>query len=116
MATATQTHSHYQRRRPEQTTLYAVVRDHLPALLRDADERYEYGYPRHIAKTFRAYLRCGLLSHGFVRVRCDTCGDESLVAFSCKRRGVCPSCQARRMSEGAAHVVDRVLPPAPYRQ
>ncbi len=96
--------------------LHAVVSEHLPALLRDADERFPFGYPRHIAKTFRAYLRCGLLSHGFVRVRCNACGDESLVAFSCKRRGVCPACQTRRMSEAAAHLTDRVLPPAPYRQ
>lgn len=107
---------HHYRRRPETTVLHAVVSEHLPALLRDADERFPFGYPRHIEKTFRAYLRCGLLTHGFVRVRCDACGDEALVAFSCKRRGVCPSCQTRRMSEAAAHLVDRVLPPAPYRQ
>ena len=69
----------YYRRRPENTVLHAVVSEYLPALLRDADERFPYGYPRHIAKTFRAYLRCGMLDHGFVRVRCDACGDEALV-------------------------------------
>lgn len=30
------------------------------------------------------------------RVRCGSCGDEHLVGFSCKRRGVCPSCTSRR--------------------
>jgi hypothetical protein len=48
--------------------------------------------------------------------RCTTCHDEIVVAFSCKRRGLCPSCTARRMADTAAHLVDRVLPRAPYRQ
>lgn len=39
-----------------------------------------------------------------------------MVAFSCKRRGICPICTARRMADTAAHLVDRVLPRAPYRQ
>ena len=30
---------------------------------------------------------------------------------SCKGRGVCPSCNARRMVEVAAHLSDHVLPP-----
>ena len=44
------------------------------------------------------------------------CHDEIVVAFSCKRRGICPSCTARRMADTAAHLVDRVLPRAPSRQ
>jgi len=60
--------------------------------------------------------RSRLLCHGFVRVRCGDCGDERLVAFSCKTRGFCPSCTSRRMTSTAAHLVDRVLPTAPYRQ
>jgi hypothetical protein len=38
------------------------------------------------------------------------------VAFSCKGRGFCPSCGGRRMSELAAHLVDRVMPDVPVRQ
>ncbi|WP_249542844.1 transposase zinc-binding domain-containing protein, partial [Escherichia coli] len=38
------------------------------------------------------------------------CHAEHLVAFSCKRRGFCPSCGARRMAESAALLVDEVLP------
>ncbi len=52
----------------------------------------------------------GRLEHGFLRVQCDTCYAEHLVAFSCKRRGFCPSCGARRMVESAALLVDEVLP------
>ena len=52
----------------------------------------------------------------FLRVRCESCHHEKLVAFSCKRRGFCPSCGARRMVDSAALLVDEVLPMAPYRQ
>ena len=44
------------------------------------------------------------------------CQAEKLVAFSCKRRGFCPSCGARRMVETAALLVDNILPPQPARQ
>jgi hypothetical protein len=27
------------------------------------------------------YLKCGILSHGFARLRCRACGDGSLIAF-----------------------------------
>ena len=49
------------------------------------------------------------MEHGFLRVRCQNCYDERLVAFSCKRRGFCPSCGARRMAESAALLVDEVF-------
>ena len=62
------------------------------------------------------YVGCGQLANGFVRVRCTSCGDDRLVAFSCKVRGLCPSCDGRRMVDEAAHLVDEVLPIAPYRQ
>lgn len=81
-------------------------------------ERTEHGYglPRFIERTFYSYLECGVLARGFCRVRCDGCGYEVLLAFSCKRRGVCPSCEGRRMADTAAHLVDRVLPQISYRQ
>ena len=67
-------------------------------------------------RELRAFLACGILTHGFLRVRCQECSRERLVAFSCKMRGLCPSCGARRMADTAAHLVDRVLPEAPVRQ
>jgi len=63
-----------------------------------------------------AFLECGILAHGFLRLRCADCGHEKLVAFSCKRRGFCPSCGARRMSQTAAHLVEHVIPSVPVRQ
>ena len=51
-----------------------------------------------------------------MRCRCDACGHDLLVAFSCKSRTVCPSCAGRRMANTAAAIVDRVLPDVPVRQ
>ena len=42
--------------------------------------------PGYVEQEFEDYLKCGRLEHGFLRVRCDTCHAEHLVAFSCKRR------------------------------
>jgi hypothetical protein len=72
--------------------------------------------PAHVEREFRQYLTCGILAHGFARARCAGCGHDFLVAFSCKGRGVCPSCGTRRMAETAAHLVDHVFPEVPVRQ
>jgi hypothetical protein len=75
-----------------------------------------WGVPRWVERDFRSYLRCGILAHGFARVRCTDCGHDRLLAFSCKGRGVCPSCNARRMAKVAAHLTDEVIPHLPVRQ
>ncbi len=41
---------------------------------------------------------------------------EKLLAFSCKKRGFCLSCGARRMAETAALLTDEILPERPLRQ
>jgi hypothetical protein len=89
----------YRRRQPEATVLYQVVADSLEALLAEARERSSdgNGLPGFVEREFRNYLDCGILSRGFCRVVCTTCRDEKVVAFSCKGRGFCPSCGARRM-------------------
>jgi hypothetical protein len=105
----------YERRRPEETILYGVVQQELETFLARARSQ-ERTVPRFVERELRAYLRCGILAHGFVRVHCDECGLDRVVAFSCKGRGFCPSCGGRRMSDTAAHLVDRVLPEVPVRQ
>ena len=98
--------------------LYELVSEYREPMLRHMREvdPKGYGLPRHVDRELEAYLRCGILRHGFTRVRCSTCHDELLVAFSCKHRGLCPSCTARRMADTATHLLDRVLPQARYRQ
>jgi hypothetical protein len=72
--------------------------------------------PRFVERDLRKYLECGILAHGFGRARCGGCGHDFLIAYSCKGRGVCPSCNTRRMAETAAHLVDHVFPQVPVRQ
>jgi ribosomal protein S27E len=72
--------------------------------------------PFHVQKEFDDYLKCGLLEHGFLRVRCEACSHERMVAFSCKHRGFCPSCCAKRMIESSALLIDSVFPYEPMRQ
>ncbi len=105
----------YSRHRPEATLLYQLVAEHYPRF-RDRRAAEGLALPRYVEDEFDAYLKCGLLEHGFLRVKCDACQAEKLVAFSCKRRGFCPSCGARRMAETAALLVDNVLPEQPLRQ
>ena len=105
----------YARHRPEETLLYRLVEEHYPAFLA-AREAAGRPLPAHVQAEFEAYLKCGRLEHGFLRVRCETCHAEKLVAFSCKGRAICPSCGARRMAETAALLVDEVLPNRPLRQ
>jgi hypothetical protein len=105
----------YARRKPEESVLYGVVREQIETFLARARER-DRPAPRFVERELRSYLSCGILAHGFLRVHCDACGCDRLVAFSCKGRGFCPSCGGRRMADTAAHLVDRVLPHVPVRQ
>ena len=107
----------YQRHRPEETTLYRVVHAHLDTFLAFVDiNTGGAGLPTFVTDEFGAFLACGILAHGFLRLRCNGCKEEKLVAISCKRRGICPSCGTRRMAEAAAHLVDSVIPTVPVRQ
>ena len=106
----------YVPRSPTTGVLYGVVRTHLAAFLAEVEARTD-GLPPFVVGEFRKFLRCGVLTHGFARVRRGDCAFERLVPFSCKGRGFCPSCGGRRMAERAAHLVDHVLPPdVPVRQ
>jgi ribosomal protein S27E len=107
---------HYERRRPEQTILHCLVREHLATFLAQVEATAGTGLPEFVKDEFDAFLECAVLAHRFLRVRCADCAHEKLVAFSCKRRGFCPSCGARRMAESAAHLVDKIIPRVPVRQ
>jgi hypothetical protein len=108
----------YRPRRPAESVLYRVVQEHLETYLARAREGSldTDPVPRFIEREFRRYLECGILAHGFARARCSGCGHDFLIAFSCKGRGICPSCNARRMAQAAAHLVEQVFPRQPLRQ
>jgi hypothetical protein len=107
----------YEPRDPSSTVLYKVIAEHLEtflALLHDDPDAT--GLPAYVEREFYDYLLCGVLAYGFLRLGCDTCPKETLLAFSCKRRGFCASCAGRRMAQTAAHLVECVIPWVPTRQ
>ena len=87
-------------RRPEQTPLYALFEEHFPRFLQRLEAEAS-SLPHFVKEEFEAYLKCGRLEYGFLRVRCDACGHEKLVAFSCKRRGL--KSMLRRTAHGGHH-------------
>ena len=95
--------------------LYQVVADELETFLARQRDR-DRPVPRFVEEEFRAFLDCGILARGFLRLHCQGCGRDRLLAFSCKARVWCPSCGGRRMADTAAHLVDRVFPIVPVRQ
>ncbi len=101
------------RPRSPSNALKDIVEDHLGELLRVWDERFrkDHGpfHPR-LEKLFEAFGRCGDPHHGFLRLRCPGCAFERLVPFSCKARGLCPSCQKKRAIAWAERMVEEVLP------
>ncbi len=72
--------------------------------------------PKFVVRDFDEYLRCGILEYGFIRAECHSCGFDRLVALSCKRRGFCPSCLGRRMSDTAVWLTEHVIPRVQIRQ
>jgi hypothetical protein len=103
----------YRRREPEKGAVYRVLQEHLNSFVASLGER---GLPKFVTDALYGYLDCGILARGFARVRCPECGYNMVVGFSCKQRGICPSCEGRRMTEQAAWLVDQVIPRVPVRQ
>jgi hypothetical protein len=109
----------YRPRRPWTTALYQVVDRHFETFAAVYDDRFApaYGPWRPVVRTTAdAYLDCGRYEGGFCGLRCDACRTERLLAFSCRRRGLCPSCAARTAALAAQHLVEAVLLPVPHRQ
>jgi hypothetical protein len=97
---------------------YAVLNQFFDRFAREYEQRFErhFGPLRNIVpKTVERFLGCGLPEGGFARVRCDACRAEFFVAFSCKQRGFCPSCSAKRATLWAEFVREEVIRPVPHR-
>jgi hypothetical protein len=102
----------YRPRDPRKTALWGLLDTLYERVKGSWEERFErrYGFWRGLAdEAVARYLDCGVWDSGFARVRCRRCPQEFLVAFSCKGRGLCPSCGAKRAAELAAFLVDEVV-------
>ena len=76
----------YRQREAERGVLHAVVRTHLETSLREATHWADgAGLPQFVEQEFREFLTCGILAHGFARLRCDTCAEETAASDSRSR-------------------------------
>ena len=69
-----------------------------------------------IRSSINKFLKCGDLKEGFARVRCPDCHEEFFVAFSCRQRSCCPSCDQKRALLLAHRLNNDVLADVPHRQ
>ena len=109
----------YQPRNPKASAYYRCVEDHFEQLETVWDERYQrrFGFWRpYVMDVILRYMDCGDLHFGFARVKCEDCGHEFLLAFSCKRRHFCPSCHQKRVVEFGEWLCTEVLKYVPHRQ
>ena len=106
----------YKRRQPETLALFKIVQHHFESWLSDYSLNHNEILPRYIEDEFRSYIKCGVLAHGFARARCPDCGHDFFIAFSCKKRGLCPFCVTKYMAMISAHLTDQVLPIVATRQ
>ncbi len=66
-------HAHYERRRPEETTLYQLVQENVETFFAQVEAETGAGLPDFVKGEFDAFLECGILAHGFLRLRCADC-------------------------------------------
>ncbi|MBF0316493.1 MAG: transposase [Oligoflexia bacterium] len=85
---------YYERREPENTILYQVIRKYWVSTLYKMEASYIEsghlsfcGFPYYIRREFSQFLECGILANGFLRLLCPHCGSNKLVAHLCKGRG-----------------------------
>ena len=109
----------YQPRNPQASGYFRCVQDHFEQLEMLWQNRYasRYGFWRpYVIDVIYRYLECGDLHFGFARVKCQDCGHEYLLAYSCKRRHFCPSCHQKRVIEFGEWLCNQVLKSVAHRQ
>ena len=109
----------YRPRRPQASPLYRLIEEHFPEFTTVYDERFarRWGYWRPVVgEVVEKFHACGILKHGFARVRCGSCKHEFLLAFSCKCRYFCPSCHAKRLALWGIWLEETLLAEVPHRQ
>jgi len=109
----------YRQRHPENTGFYQCLESYWS----EFRESYPYFFEKEygplrpvVEKTVERFLDCGIYRNGFARVRCGDCGHETLLAFSCKTRYFCPSCQAKRVAAFVEWMTTEILEPVDHRQ
>jgi len=109
----------YRPRRPRASPLYGLLDHRFRHLSLVYDEQFAHTYGPWravVPAVVDRFLACGILEHGFARIRCDACAHEYLLAFSCRSRYFCPSCHAKRLARWTLWLDETLLSPVPHRQ
>jgi DNA-directed RNA polymerase subunit RPC12/RpoP len=109
----------YRPRRPRESPLWRCLDGHFYDFVQDYPDKYEpiYGFFRPVVEeVVNKFIDCGDLRKGFATARCGECGEEFLVAFSCKTRYLCPSCHQKKVLLFGDFIVNEVAFPVPHRQ
>jgi hypothetical protein len=116
--TAAEAPAAYRPRHPERTEFYGLFETHFDRYVQAYEERFE---PRSgplrpvVVRSVEDFLGCGRLQGGFARIRCPKCRAEHLLAYSCRTRNFCSSCQAKRSVLFAEKLTTEILAPVPHR-
>jgi hypothetical protein len=108
----------YRPHHPEFSVFYQVFENHFDNYVRAYEERFEPNsgpLRRVVLESVEEFLSCGRLQGGFARIRCPDCRSEHLLAFSCRTRNFCGSCQAKRAALFAEKLTGEILAPVPHR-
>ena len=108
----------YRPRHPERAPTYRLLELHFDAYVRAHEERFEerHGALRAVVgRSVTQYLDGGRLMGGFARIRCPTCHAEHLLAFSCRTRNLCSSCQSKRSALFAERLRAEIVSPVAHR-
>jgi hypothetical protein len=97
----------YAWREPERDVLYRVLQEHVATFLQGTESDEHAGLPRHVRREFFGYSTAAFSRA--VRRGSRARRARTVSWWISWGRGFCPSCGARRMSDTAAHLVDRVL-------
>jgi len=91
----------YQPRQFDQTLLHQCVAEYWPQV-RQACEAHGRPLSAFVKREFDAYLQCGDLGQGFLRIHCTGCGHDRLVPWATLLLRVfaidvmvCPRCDSR---------------------
>jgi hypothetical protein len=70
----------YQRHKPEETFLYQAISGHVEQFFVEvASDETRKPLPVFVRREFDKYLACGLLSEGFIRLKCTDCNESMVV-------------------------------------
>jgi hypothetical protein len=83
----------YQPRAAEHSVLYRVIDEHLETFLAAAQHADGHRLPRFVEQEFRDFLTCGVLAHGFARLRGGDCPSSAASSP--------PACSSRSLAGGA---------------